>query len=99
MQIVIDIPEEIYKASQIIDVKYEDVIQIPLEVIANGTPIPDNATNGDTIEAMFDVKKVDMCNTYCVHFPEEENYSHYFFKEWWNALYKAKNEDDKNERD
>lgn len=40
MQIVIDIPEEIYKASQIIDVKYEDVIQIPLEVIANGTPLP-----------------------------------------------------------
>jgi hypothetical protein len=31
----------IYKASQIIDVKYEDVIQIPLEVIANGTPLDD----------------------------------------------------------
>jgi hypothetical protein len=40
MQIVIYIPEEIYKASQIIDVKYEDVIQIPLEVIKNGTPLP-----------------------------------------------------------
>lgn len=38
MQIVIDIPEEIYEASQMIDVKYEDTIQIPLEVIANGTP-------------------------------------------------------------
>lgn len=40
MQIVVDIPEEIYKASQIIDVKHEDVIQIPLEVIKNGTPLP-----------------------------------------------------------
>lgn len=40
MQIVIDIPEEIYKASQIIDAKYEDVIQIPLEVIKNSTPLP-----------------------------------------------------------
>jgi hypothetical protein len=40
MQIVIDIPEEIYKASQILDVKYEDGIQIPLEVIANGIPLP-----------------------------------------------------------
>lgn len=39
MQIVIDIPDEIYKVSQVIDVKYEDVIQIPLEVIANGTPL------------------------------------------------------------
>ena len=44
MKLIIDIPEEIYKASQIVDVKYEDTIQIPLEVIANGTPIPDNAT-------------------------------------------------------
>ena len=41
MKLVIDIPEEIYKASQIIDVKYEDVIQIPLEVIANSTPLDD----------------------------------------------------------
>ena len=39
IELVIKVPEEIYKASQIIDVKYEDVIQIPLEVIKNGTPI------------------------------------------------------------
>lgn len=49
MQMVINIPEEIYKASKIIDVQYEDVVQIPLEVIANGTPIPDNATNGKEV--------------------------------------------------
>jgi rubrerythrin len=36
MKIIIDIPEELYKASQTIEVKHEDVIQIPLEVIANG---------------------------------------------------------------
>lgn len=40
IELVVKIPEEIYKASQIIDVKYEDVIQIPLEVIANGTLLP-----------------------------------------------------------
>ena len=40
IELVVKIPEEIYKASQIIDVKYEDVVQIPLEVIANGTPLP-----------------------------------------------------------
>ena len=39
MQIIIDIPEEIYKASQILDVKYEDTVQIPLEVIANGSSL------------------------------------------------------------
>lgn len=40
IELVIKIPENVYKASQIIDVKYEDVIQIPLEVIKNGTPLP-----------------------------------------------------------
>ncbi len=40
IELVIKIPEEIYKASQIIDVKYKDTIQIPLEVIAKGTPLP-----------------------------------------------------------
>jgi len=40
IELVIKIPEEIYKASQILDVKYEDTIQIPLKVIANGTPLP-----------------------------------------------------------
>lgn len=40
IELVIKIPEEIYKASQILDVKYEDTVQIPLEVIANGTPLP-----------------------------------------------------------
>ena len=48
MKLIIDIPEEM-----IIDVQYEDVVQIPLEVISNGTPISDNATNGDVIKAMF----------------------------------------------
>lgn len=40
IELVVKIPEEIYKASQIIDVKHEDVIQIPLEVVAKGTPLP-----------------------------------------------------------
>ena len=40
IELVINIAEEIYKVSQIIDVKYEDTIQIPLEVIANGKPLP-----------------------------------------------------------
>ena len=40
MKLIIDIPENVYKASQIIEVKHEDVVQIPLEVIAKGTPLP-----------------------------------------------------------
>ena len=49
IELVIKIPEEIYKASQIIDAKYEDTIQIPLEVIANGTPLPKG--HGNLIDA------------------------------------------------
>lgn len=40
IELVIKISEEIYKASQMIDVKYEDTVQIPLEVIANATVLP-----------------------------------------------------------
>ena len=51
-------------------------------------PIPDNATNGDIIKALFNIKEVEMSSTYCVHFPEEEDFGHYFFKDWWNSPYK-----------
>jgi hypothetical protein len=40
IEMIVKIPENVYNASRIIDVKYEDVIQIPLEVIANGKPLP-----------------------------------------------------------
>jgi len=48
MKLIINIPEGIYKASKIINVQYEDVIQIPLEVIANGTPLPKG--HGDLVD-------------------------------------------------
>ena len=47
MKLIIDIPEEIYKASKIIDGLYENVIQIPLEVIANGIVLPKHGRLGD----------------------------------------------------
>ena len=63
IELVIKIPEEIYKASQIIDVKYEDVIQIPLEVIKNGTPLPKEhgriADMDEAIKCIEDVKGED----------------------------------------
>lgn len=59
MELLIDIPEEIYKASQTIDVKYEDTIQIPLEVIANGTPIPEG--HGNIID-VNSIKEISLSN-------------------------------------
>ena len=40
MQIVIDISEELYKASQMFDARYEYTAQIPFTVIRNGIPLP-----------------------------------------------------------
>ena len=80
IQLIIKIPEEIYKASKIIAVQYEDVVQIPLEVIANGTPIPDNATNGQVIRTLFKPNRVERTDDVIV-----ENYD--FSKEWLNASY------------
>lgn len=56
IELVIKIPEGIYKASRIIGVKYEDIIQIPLEVIADGTPLPKGHKR--LIEDNFDVGPV-----------------------------------------
>lgn len=89
MRILIDIPEEIYKASKIIDVQYEDVVQIPLEVIANGTPIPDNATNGDVIKAFYPDAKYDTYFDFIAMTTHTERtvFMSRFDRDWWNAPY------------
>ena len=53
IELVIKIPKWMYKASQIINVKYEDVIQIPLEVIANSTPLEDIKTEIEKMDFDF----------------------------------------------
>lgn len=40
IELVIKIPKGIYVASQMLGVKHGDTVQIPLEIIANGTPLP-----------------------------------------------------------
>lgn len=79
MKLLIEIPKEIYKASKIIDIQYEDVVQIPFEVIANGTPIPDNATNGDIMQMMFPNADIEIHIT--------GSYVMTFDLDWWNAPY------------
>jgi len=62
MKLIIDILEEDYKG--ICHLNNEQLRILPVEVaetlirIANGIPIPDNATNGDVIKAMFPEAKV-----------------------------------------
>ena len=58
MKLIIDIPEYLYKS--LLEYKKKGGLQITQveNCIINGTPIPDNATNGDVIKAMFGADKV-----------------------------------------
>lgn len=79
MRIVIEIDEELYE-----EVKgYHELTECELAIF-NGTPIPDNATNGDVIRAMFPNVNVYEHNggaTYSV------NNEYNFNATWWNAPY------------
>ena len=48
MKLIIDIDKDYFKI-----INKNGASNYPEEVIKNGTPIPDNATNGDVIKAMF----------------------------------------------
>ena len=59
MKLLVEIDEETYK-----DIKkgkvyssFRDVPQESVLAIANGTPIPDNATNGEIIDLIFPYEK------------------------------------------
>lgn len=76
MKLIVDIDEDYYKI-----IKHDvdnGMDYLPCVLIANGIPIPDNATNGDVIDAMF--PNVDFVTDVFGGFN--------FPKWWWNALYK-----------
>ena len=80
MKLIIDIPNKDYE-------KLKDGY-IPfsiLDVIQNGIPIPDKATNGNSVIKTF-FKGV-------VRISSRKNVSVEFDKNWWNAPYKAESED------
>ena len=58
--------------------------------------IPDNATNGDVIKALFPKIKYYNEDTSCVTLKidmGEHNEYVDFYEDWWNAPYKAESED------
>lgn len=60
MKLIIDIPEREYKV--ICENNYVAVCACPnllSNAIKNGTPIPDNATNGEMIKALFPNTEID----------------------------------------
>ena len=83
MKLIIDIPEDWEKG---IKNMYDwDIANFLYETCRNGTPIPDNATNGDVIKAMFPNTSLHINEmSYSVWVGYEEMS---FRIDWWNAPY------------
>ena len=84
MKLIIDIPQGLK-----IDFENENWTALTCmemkNALMNGTPIPDNATNGDVIKAMFPNGTTAKFVTF-MRFIDGE---HYFncSEDWWNAPY------------
>jgi len=70
MKLMIDISKDRYK--DVIEAQKHHLLDSYAQAVANGTPIPDNATNGDVIKALF---------------PNEHDFETDFDADWWNAPY------------
>lgn len=88
MQIVIDMPEEVYNG---IISRGNFISDFNLSgAIANGILLPEDATNGDMIKALFpNGSQVKGASIYVMN----DNKSNVFYDfDWWNAPYKADKE-------
>ncbi len=82
MKLIIDIPENNY--NQIREGFYEDNCGVMAISIIDGTPIPDNATNGDVFNAIY----ADISRTGTVLMDDIENIIATNVNiGWWNAPY------------
>ena len=82
MKILIDIPDHLYSVIKNKECTHNNVLT---EAVDNGTPIPDNVTNGDAIKAMFPNTSLhidERSHTVWVGYEEMS-----FRIDWWNAPY------------
>ena len=87
MKIVIDIPEDIYNHI-VVDSEYFTPSLV--NAFKNGTPIPDNATNGEVIKTMFDTTEehfYDEDRMVDVYGLDRSDDPSTFYADWWNAPY------------
>jgi len=80
MQIVIEISEYVIEDMKECGFIPEEDNEELYKAIQNGTPIHDNATNGDVIKALFKPKWIRRMDDVV-----REEYE--FDAVWWNALY------------
>ena len=88
------------KASEILFMQWQDFLEHNIDYAGISDAykkafealklIPDNATNGDVIKAMFpnaDIEYWYEYSTYNVEFPNDNDIKHFSYN-WWNAPYK-----------
>lgn len=105
MKVLIEIDEKTFKDfHELVAINIglrsgKNIIAKCLKAISNGTPIPDNATNGDVIEAMFpktEIEEDNVTNTFHIVWEKTEHFTVYnatFSQVWWNASYRAESKE------
>lgn len=61
MKLMIEIDDEVYQHMMGNDLLKSVHENICYKAVCNGTPIPDNATNGDVIEKVFNTTSTQFC--------------------------------------
>lgn len=102
MKLIIDIPEDSYERVMNPDKFYRDIDGEKIRwAVYKGTPIPDNATNGDVIKALFPKDPFSEEQTvylglepikHMAYTPNSEPQNIHFQtmfinEDWWNAPY------------
>lgn len=105
MKVIIDISEHLYKLLKDLpsDSNEGTIENVLMKAVENGTPISDNATNGDVVKTIFpeieiiDIRTIIDCPEEGTVYFEcfEGDNIHSLDLSWWNALYKAESEDKK----
>ena len=94
MKLIIDIPEELKNKCN--ELEFEKAINYVrwfdgtlTDAIANGTPIPDNATNGDVIKAMFPYSKYNeyFADVEMKTVENDTRFKSVFDRDWWDEPY------------
>ena len=92
MKLMIDIPDSTYEAIMARDWKNAGwLFSEELKAIHDGTPIPDNATNGDMIKALFPNFQINEEWKATRHFELSTDCTEITgiaTSDWWNSPYK-----------
>ena len=101
MKLIIDIPYQLYKVLKDFqdfpsDSNEGTIENVLMKAVENGTPIPDNATNGEVIKAMFPNIKIrwETISRIGITYKNNQDYITEFDLDWWNAPYQKEHKCD-----